>query len=258
MSNILYEVKNHTAVITFNKTESLNALSSDFVQEIDVAVSLAEADDDVYVLLFIGNGRAFIAGADISEMYPMGPEEIFEFSAYGSNLNLRLEKMDKPTIAAINGYALGGGLEFAMACDIRIASEKAKMGLPETTLGVICGAGGTQRLCRIVGDSMAKEMIFTGKSIDADEALRIGLVNRVVAHSDLLDTAMELASNICKNGQLAVQASKACIRYAQDSDIADGCLYERQRFSDIFKTEDQKIGMGGFLKKEKNIIFKNK
>lgn len=258
MSNILYKVKNHVAMIILSKTESLNALSSDFVREIDAAVSRAEADDDVYVLLFTGSGKAFIAGADISEMYPMSPDEIFDFSAYGSNLNLRLEKMSKPTIAAINGYALGGGLEFAMACDIRIASENAKMGLPETTLGVICGAGGTQRLCRIVGDAVAKELIFTGKTISANEALRIGLVNHVVAADDLLHTAMELASAICRNGQLAVRASKDCIRYAQNSDIDDGCLYERQQFREIFKTEDQKIGMGGFLRKEKNITFKNR
>ena len=258
MSNILYEVKNHIAVITLNKPETLNALSSAFVQEIDAVVSRAEADEDVYVLLFTGSGKSFIAGADVSEMYPMGPEEIFEFSGYGSGLNLRLEQMDKPVIAAINGYVLGGGLEFAMACDIRIASDRAKMGLTETKLGVICGAGGTQRLCRIVGDAMAKEMIFTGKTIDAAEALRIGLVNRVVPGEELMDTCMELASAICKNGQLAVRASKDCIRYAAASTIEDGSMYERRMFSEIFKTEDQKIGMGGFLRKEKNIIFKNK
>lgn len=258
MSNLLYEVKNHTAVITFDRAEALNALSSSFVQEIDDAVSLAEADENVYVIVLTGSGRAFVAGADIEEMYPMNGEQIFEFSAYATNLNLRLEKMEKPVIAAINGYALGGGLEIAMACDIRIASEKAKMGLTETKLGVICGSGGTQRLCRIVGDGMAKEMIFTGKIIDAAEALRIGLVNHVVKPEDLMDFAIDMASQIVRNGQLAVRASKKCIGYAADSDIEAGCLYERHRFAEIFETEDQKIGMGGFLRKEKDIKFKNK
>ena len=170
----------------------------------------------------------------------------------------RLEKMSKPVIAAINGYALGGGRELAMACDIRYAGQRAKMGLTEAKLGVICGSGGTQRLSRIVGDSIAREMIYTGKTIDADEAMRIGLVNRVLPQDELMDAAIELAETICRNGQLAVRASKDCINYAQDHDIEAGCLFERKRFAELFTTEDQKIGMGGFLRKEKEIIFKNK
>lgn len=258
MSNLLYEVKNHIATITFNREEALNALSSSFVTEINEAVSRAEADEDVYVIVLTGSGKAFVAGADIEEMYPMNGEQIFEFSAHATNLNLKLEKMAKPVIAAVNGFALGGGLELAMACDFRIVSDKAKMGLTETKLGVICGSGGTQRLCRIVGDGMAREMIYTGKIIDAQEALRIGLVNHVVQQEELIDYVMELASKIVKNGQLAVRASKDCINYAAVSDIEAGCLYERQRFAEIFETEDQKIGMGGFLRKEKDIKFKNK
>lgn len=258
MPNILYEVKNHIAVITFNRIDVLNALSSSFVQEIDGAVARAEADEDVYVIVLTGSGKAFVAGADIEEMYPMNGEEIFEFSAYATNLNFRLEKMKKPVIAAINGYALGGGLEMAMACDIRFASTRAKMGLTETTLGVICGSGGTQRLCRIVGEGMAKEMIFTGKIINAEEALRIGLVNHVAEPDKLMDTVMETAEKIAANGQLAVRVSKDCINYAQKSDIESGCLYERRCFSQIFETEDQKIGMGAFLRKEKEIKFKNR
>ncbi len=258
MANVLFEKKNNIGIITFNKPETLNALSSDFVKEIEAVVKQAEEDEDVFVLLLTGTGKSFIAGADVSEMYPMGPDEIFEFSAYATDLNLRLEKMSKPVIAAINGYALGGGLELAMACDIRYASEKAKMGLTEAKLGVICGSGGTQRLCRIVGDSIAKEMIFTGKTIDVQEALRIGLVNRVLSQENLMDAAIELAEAICKNGQLAVRTSKDCINYAKDHSIEEGCLYERKRFSQLFVTEDQKIGMGGFLKKEKEIKFKNR
>lgn len=258
MANVLFEKKNNVGIITFNRPETLNALSSDFVQEIEAVVKEAEADEEVYVLLLTGAGKSFIAGADVSEMYPMGPEEIFEFSAHATNLNLRLEKMSKPVIAAVNGYALGGGLELAMACDIRYAGENAKMGLTEAKLGVICGSGGTQRLPRIVGDSIAREMIFTGKTIGAQEAMQIGLVNRVLPQEELIEAAMELAEAICRNGQLAVRTSKDCINYAQDHSIEEGCLYERTRFSQLFTTEDQKIGMGGFLRKEKNITFKNR
>ena len=166
--------------------------------------------------------------------------------------------MSKPVIAAINGYALGGGLEVALACDIRYVSENAKMGLPEVKLGVICGSGGTQRLCRTVGDSIAKEMIFTGKAIGAEEALRIGLVNKVLPQEELMQAVLELAEEICRYGQLAIRASKKCINFAQNHDIEAGSLYERTRFSELFVTEDQKIGMGGFLRKEKDIRFKNR
>lgn len=258
MANVLFENRNHIGIITFNRPETLNALSSDFVKEIEEVVKAAEADEEVYVLVLTGTGRSFIAGADVSEMYPMTPDEIFEFSAYATNLNLRLEKMSKPVIAAVNGFALGGGLELAMACDIRYASENAKMGLTEAKLGVICGSGGTQRLPKLVGDSIAREMIFTGKTISADEALQIGLVNKVLPQDELLPAVMELAEAICKNGQIAVRTSKDCINYAQDHDIEAGCLYERQRFAQLFNTEDQKIGMGGFLRKEKEIKFKNR
>lgn len=258
MANVIFDKINNVGIITLNRPDALNALCSGFVKEIEAAVKQAEADDDVYVLVITGRGRAFIAGADVGEMYPMTPEEIFDFSALATNLNLRLEKMSKPVIAAINGFALGGGLELAMACDIRYASEEAIMGLPEVRLGVICGSGGTQRLPRIVGDSIAREMIYTGNNVDATEALRIGLVNKVLPPDELMPAVIELAEAICKRGQLAVRASKDCINYAQDHDIDEGSLYERQRFSQLFDTEDQKIGMGGFLNKENKIVFKNR
>ncbi len=258
MANVIFEKINNVGIITFNRPEALNALSSGFVGEIRAAVSKAQEDNEVYVLVLTGSGKSFIAGADVSEMYPMGPQEIFEFSALATDLNLQLEKMSKPVIAAVNGYALGGGLELAMACDIRYASDRAKIGLTEAKLGVICGSGGTQRLPRIVGDSIAREMIYTGKVIDAQEALRIGLVNRVLEPEQLMPAVMELAGEICRNGQLAVRTSKDCINYSLDHDIEAGCLFERQRFAELFDTEDQKIGMGGFLRKEKEIVFKNR
>lgn len=257
MADVLYEKRGHTAIITFHKPADLNALSEDFLRKINEAVDLAEADEEVYTLILTGAGKAFIAGADIKEMYEKDQDSIMVWSSLGSGLNLRLENLELPVIAAINGYALGGGLELAMACDIRIASKKAKLGLPETSLGVICGAGGTQRLPRIVGEGAAKELIFTGKKIDAEEALRIGLVNQVTEPEDLMETALNLAKTIEKNGQIAVRTAKAAISFAADSPIEEGCLFEREIFSKLFETEDQKIGMGGFLRKEKDISFKN-
>lgn len=258
MADVLYEKKGHTAIITLNKPEDLNALNEDFMARIGDAVSQVERDGEVYTLILTGKGKAFVAGADIKEMYAKDSESIMLWSSVGSGLNLRLEKLKIPVIAAINGYALGGGLELAMACDIRIASQKAKMGLPETSLGVICGAGGTQRLPKIVGTAMAREMIFTAKVIDADEALRIGLVNRVVPPEMLLETAMDLSHEMQKNGQIAIRAAKSAIAFSEKADVEEGCLFEREVFSKLFETEDQKIGMGGFLRKEKNIRFKNK
>ncbi|WP_330640701.1 enoyl-CoA hydratase/isomerase family protein [Anaerovorax odorimutans] len=258
MSDVLYEKRGHTAIITFNKTADLNALSEDFLQKIGEAVDLVEQDEEVYTLILTGAGKAFIAGADIKEMYEKDADSIMVWSSLGSGLNLRLENLKIPVIAAINGYALGGGLELAMACDIRIASEKAKMGLPEVSLGVICGAGGTQRLPRIVGEAVAKEMIFTGKKVNAEEALSIGLVNRVVPPEKLMDTALELAAAIERNGQIAVGTAKAAINFSGTSDLEEGCLFEREIFSKLFETEDQKIGMGSFLRKEKDFKFKNR
>ncbi len=258
MSDVLYEKRGHTGLITFNKTADLNALNAAFIQEINDALDQVEQDEELYALIVTGTGKAFIAGADIEEMYEKDRAAIMEWSALGSGLNLRLETMKIPVIAAINGYALGGGLELALACDIRLASERAKLGLPETSLGVICGAGGTQRLPRIIGEGMAKELIFAAAVIDAERALNIGLVNRVVPAEDLMNAAFQLADTIGRNGPIAVGAAKKAIAFSSVSSIEEGCLFERDVFSQLFETEDQKIGMGGFLRKEKNITFKNR
>lgn len=258
MENVSYQKTDNTALITLNKADTLNALSKSLISEINAVLDRIEADCEIYTIIITGCGKAFIAGADIDEMYGKSRAEIWDWSALGSGLNLRLEKMPRPIIAAINGYALGGGLELAMACDIRIASRNAKLGLPETGLGVICGAGGTQRLPHIVGESIAKEMIFTGKTINAEEAYRIGLVNRVASPDALLDEAFALANAINKNGQLAVKAAKEAVGFSRNANIEDGCQFERQKFSALFETEDQKTGMGGFLRKEKNIVFQNR
>lgn len=258
MKEVIFEMKGHTGVITFNKPKTLNALCADFMAKIDEAIDQAMQQEDLFALVFTGTGRSFIAGADISEMYAKDYGSIYEWAKLGCNQNLRIEKLHVPTIAAINGYALGGGLELAMACDIRYAASTAKMGLPETSLGVISGAGGTQRLPRIVGKSMAKELIFTGRKIDAAEALRIGLVNRITEPDELMDAVFDLADEMARNGQVAVRKAKEVIEYSQHAPIEDGCIYERNAFSRLFITEDQKIGMGGFLRKEKNIQFKNR
>lgn len=258
MAEVIYEKKGHTAVITFNKPETLNALSVEFIGKISAALDKAESDEDIYTVIFTGMNRAFIAGADIHEMYPMNSEEIYEWAAYGGDLNLRIEELEKPTIAAINGFALGGGLELAMACDIRIAASRVRMGLVEAGLGVICGSGGTQRLPRLVGVPKAKEMIFTAKIIRAEEALEIGLVDRVVALEELMTTAEELARSMEKNSQVAIRLAKKAIKYAQESDIKSGTLKERELFAQSFRHEDQKIGMSGFLNKKKDIKFMNK
>lgn len=258
MDAVLFEKRNHTAIITFNHPETLNALSENFMRQIDQAIDLAEADVDIYTLIFTGVGKSFIAGADIKEMYSKDADSIFSWSGLGSELNMRIENLNTPVIAAINGYALGGGLELALACDIRIASENAQLGLPETSLGVICGAGGTQRLPRLIGEAAAMELIFTAKKVDAAEALRLGIVSKVVPPGALLSEALSLAARIEKNGQLAIRAAKKAIRYSSNSSIEDGCLFEREAFRSLFETEDQKIGMGAFLRKEKNVPFKNK
>lgn len=261
MGDVLLKKIGHTAIMTLNRTASMNALCEKFINDINDVLDEVEADNDIYTLIITGTGKSFVSGADIEEMIDMTPEEILEWSGLGSGLNLRIEHMEIPVIAAINGYALGGGLELALACDIRIASQSARMGLPEVKLGVICGAGGTQRLPEIVGESIAKEMIFTGKSITSDEALSIGLVSKVFPDEKLMDAALDIALSIEKNGQLAVKAAKKSINYGLGKglpSVEEKCLFERETFAPLFDTEDQKIGMGSFLNKEKEITFRNR
>lgn len=258
MSDVIFEKKGHTAVITVNRPDTLNALCEELISHINSALDTAENDPDVFTIVITGSGRAFIAGADIGEMYEKDREGIRKWASLGCELNARIESMAMPVIAAINGYALGGGLELALACDIRIASSKAKMGLPETGLGVICGAGGTQRLPRIVGEGVAREMIFTAEKIDAQRALSIGLINRVTEPENLIGEALAMCDTINGNGQLAIRAAKRAVNASRDTGLEDGCLFEREIFSSLFDTEDQKIGMGGFLAGKKDIVFKNR
>jgi enoyl-CoA hydratase len=255
MSKVLFEQQGHIGIITLNNPVVLNALSESFMNDINEALDKAEIAKDLYVLIITGTEKAFIAGADIKEMLPLTAVESLRWAKVGLDLNTRIETLNIPVIAAVNGFALGGGCELAMACDIRIASEKAKFGQPECGLGITPGAGGTQRLPRLVGPAKAKELLYTGKIIGAEEACRIGLANEVVAPDALMDTAMEMATMIAKNAQIAVQQIKKAVNIGIETDLATGLAYELQAFSLCHATEDKTIGMTAFVNKEKEKNF---
>ncbi|RKD20905.1 enoyl-CoA hydratase [Caminicella sporogenes DSM 14501] len=248
---LLFEKKENVAVIKFNRPKALNALNTEVLEELDKLIDCIKNDEQIYVAIFTGEGKAFVAGADISEMANFNADEGRRFSILGQRVFRKLELMEKPVIAAVNGYALGGGCEFAIACDIRVASEKAKFGQPEVTLGIIPGFAGTQRLSRLVGIAKAKELIFTGDMIDAEEAKRIGLVNKVVPHEKLMEESMNLAKKICERAQLAIRYSKMAINKGLDVDLDSGNDIEASYFGLCFATEDQKEGMKAFLEKRK-------
>ena len=250
--------KDHIAVVTMNRPEALNALNKAVFTDLEVALDDVERDDEVYVVIITGAGRAFIAGADIGEMAPMNVAEGLAFSELGNRILMRVDMMEKPTIAVVNGFALGGGCEMALACDIRIASEKAKFGQPEVGLGITPGFGGTQRLPRIVGVSKAMELILTAKTIKADEAKAIGLVSEVYPAEELMDKAMELANAVCANAQIAVCESKRCIRMGMQTDIHTGSAFEAEAFGVTCGTEDKNEGMGAFLEKRAEKHFQNR
>lgn len=249
--------KDHIAVVTMNRPEALNALNKAVFTDLEVALDDVEKDDEVYVVIITGAGRAFIAGADIGEMAPMNVAEGLAFSELGNRILMRVDMMEKPTIAAVNGFALGGGCELALSCDIILASEKAKFGQPEVGLGITPGFSGTQRLPRRVGVAKAKELIFSGKMIKADEAEKIGLVNAVYAPEALMDGALEMGKSFTKNAPIAVKYAKACIDRGMQMDIDDGIAVENELFAMCFATADQKEGMGAFLEK-RPAAFQNK
>ena len=239
------------AVVTIEHEETLNALNSEVLDELECAFFALANDDLVDVVVLTGAGRAFVAGADIGEMAGLNAVEGKAFGEKGQRVFDLIESMPKVVIAAVNGFALGGGTELAMACDIRIASEKALFGQPEVRLGVTPGFGGTQRLPRLVGRGNAKMMILTGENIDADEAYRIGLVQKVVPHDELMATAMALAGKIASKGQIAARLAKEAIDRGMDVDLRAGLAIEAGAFGLCFSTEDQKEGMRAFLEKRK-------
>ena len=246
---IRYEKQDHIARVTIDRPEALNALNSTVISELEQVVSDLENDRDIRAMILTGAGRSFVAGADIGEQCPLDLDGGRRWGQRGSALLRRIEKLEIPTIAAVNGFALGGGCELAMSCDIILASEKAKFGQPEVGLGITPGFSGTQRLPRRVGIAKAKELIFSGKMIKADEAEKIGLVNAVYAPEALLDGAMEMARSFTKHAPIAVKYAKACIDRGIQMDMDDGIAVENELFAMCFATKDQKEGMGAFLEK---------
>lgn len=258
LKNVILEKTGNVATVIINRPKALNALNSETLKDIDTVLDNLENDKEVYAVILTGAGdKAFVAGADISEMKDLNEEQGREFGTLGNNVFRRLENLNKPVIAAISGFALGGGCELAMACDIRIASEKAKFGQPEAGLGITPGFGGTQRLPRIVGESKAKELIYTGDIIRADEALRIGLVNKVVAPEALLEEANIMANKIAANAPIAVKLCKDAINRGMQVGMDEAIVIEAEDFGKCFSSEDQTEGMTAFMEKRaKN--FQNK
>lgn len=258
MSTIKYEIEGEIAVVTISRPEALNALNSTVLDELDKTFKKIDVNK-IRAVIITGEGeKAFVAGADISQMSNMTEKEALEFSKKGNDVFRSIETFDIPVIAAVNGFALGGGNELAMACDICIASENAVFGQPEVGLGITPGFGGTQRLARLIPTGKAKEMLYTGRNIKAPEALTLGLVNAVYPLSDLLNEAKKLANAIAKNAPVAVRNCKRCVNDGIEADIEVGLKIEEKHFSLCFNTSDQKMGMSAFLKKEKVVHYENK
>ena len=249
---LLYEVRDRIGFITINRPDKLNALNAQAKQELGELVGAVQADQGVDVLVITGSGgKAFVAGTDIAELAELDRESGEEFSAKGQQLFDRIENSEKPVIAAVNGYALGGGCELALACHVRIASENARFGQPEVQLGIIPGYGGTQRLARLVGRGKAMEMILGGAPIDASEALRIGLVTSLVPRDELMKTTDEIARRIASNGQPAVRLALRAVNATQQTTLPEGQTIEAELFGECCSTADFREGVGAFLEKRK-------
>lgn len=256
MNFVKYEQDEMIGIITINRSEALNALNSSVLDEIGDCFDNIDINA-VRAVVLTGEGiKSFVAGADIGEMSKLSKTEGEAFGKKGNDIFRKIETFPIPVIAAINGYALGGGCELAMSCDIRICSDNAVFGQPETGLGITPGFGGTQRLARLVGPGMAKQLIYTAKNIKADEALRIGLVNAVYTQEELLETAKKMAKGIAKNAPIAVRACKKAINDGLDVKMDDAIVIEEKLFGSCFETHDQIEGMSSFLekRKEKNFI----
>jgi enoyl-CoA hydratase len=254
--NILVEARGPVGLITLNRPQALNALSAALMQEMGRAVDIFEDDSAIGCIIVTGSEKAFAAGADIKEMQPKTYMDVFKEDFITRDWE-RVAKCRKPVIAAVAGYALGGGCELAMMCDFILAADNAKFGQPEINLGTIPGAGGTQRLTRFVGKSKAMEMCLTGRMMDAEEAERAGLVSRIVPKDRLLDEAFKVANRICELSQPVVMIAKEAVNRAYETTLAEGIKFERRIFHSTFATEDQKEGMAAFAAKRKP-EFKNR
>ncbi|PJA98068.1 MAG: enoyl-CoA hydratase [Ignavibacteriales bacterium CG_4_9_14_3_um_filter_30_11] len=256
--NLLVEIENKIAVVTINRPEKLNALNSETINELDAVFTELNNNENVFVIILTGSGKkAFVAGADISELSKLDEKSAKMFSEKGQKVFSNIETMEKPVIAAVNGYALGGGCEIALACNIRVASENAVFGQPEVNLGIIPGYGGTQRLTRLINSGRSAEYILTGDMIKADEALKIGLVNKIYTQSELLNKVKEMANKICSKGQFAVRMAMKAINIVDEVSDKEGQNYEASVFALCCLTEDFIEGTSAFLEKRKP-TFKNK
>jgi len=250
-TNILVEKKENIGVIKINRPNFLNALNKDTIIELTKAVGELEKDKNIKVAILTGECKAFIAGADIKQMKEMNPTEAKKFAEMGHKVLMNIEKSRLPFIAAVNGYALGGGCEVMMACDITIACASAKIGQPEINLGIHPGFGGTQRLPRLVGRMRAKQLLLTGDNIDANEALRIRLVNMVVPDDKLMEEAEKIANKIASKSAVQTSFIKSLVNKGIEVDLKKACELEISYFSKSFETEDQKEGMNAFIEKRK-------
>ena len=251
-TNLLYENQDGIGLITMNRPKALNALNRETLEELNQLVDALAKDSSVQVIILTGSGeKAFVAGADITQMQSMSAIEGRNFGKLGQAVFNKIENLPQPVIAAVNGFALGGGCELAMACDIRIASEKAKFGQPEVTLGITPGFAGTQRLPRLVGKGRAKQLLYTADTIDAQEAFRIGLVNEIAPAESLMAAARAMALKIQSRAPVAVQLCKAAVNEGLDTDLETGTAYEAEVFGLCFATDDQKEGMAAFAEKRK-------
>ena len=258
MEFVTYEQDGFVGIVTINRPKALNALNSDVLKEIEATFDAIDLDATRAVILTGAGEKSFVAGADIGEMSTLTKEEGEAFGKVGNDVFRKIETFPIPVIAAINGFALGGGCEISMSCDIRICSDNAVFGQPEVGLGITPGFGGTQRLARLVGAGKAKEIIYTAFNIKADEAYRIGLVNAVYPQAELMDAAKKMAAKIAKNAPIAVRASKKAINEGLDVDMDQAIVVEEKAFGSCFETEDQRAGMEAFLNKTKVDGFKNK
>ena len=258
MEFICYEQKGFVGVITINRPKALNALNSQVLEELDQTIDAVDLEATRCLIVTGAGDKSFVAGADIAEMSNLTKAEGEAFGKKGNDVFRKLETFPIPVIAAVNGFALGGGCELSMSCDIRICSENAMFGQPEAGLGITPGFGGTQRLARTIGVGKAKEMIYGARNIKADEAYRLGLVNAVYPQEELMDAAEKMATGISKNAPIAVRNCKKAINDGLQVDMDQAIVIEEKLFGDCFETADQKEGMGAFLEKRKEKNFINK
>jgi enoyl-CoA hydratase len=249
-ANLIVEKEGHLATLTINRPKVLNALDLQTLEELESAATDLTEDGNIRAVILTGAGdKAFVAGADIAALSTMTTHEALAFADFGHKVLNLLDRMPKPVVAAVNGYALGGGCELALACDFIYASDTAQLGLPEVNLGVIPGFGGTQRLARRVGQGMAREMIFAGTRLSAQRAREVGLVNEVVPHGSLLEAVRQLCHTICQKGPVAIAQAKRAIRLGADISLVVASELERQTFASLFATEDLREGTRAFLEK---------